>query len=174
MITRTQAERIAAAIHLVRVDWPVKQLVTLCTTTDAANWPPRDLFTALAYIALDQSATGAWISESPYRVLGEGPWLKKLDTAGDEHLVQRSAAEATERREQIRIRNQAIAHCSFCSDPSADDEIGGRLPNGQMCLHDQPVEERTAQAQRRAAAARALIRPAPKRIDVEPGASACT
>jgi hypothetical protein len=151
MITRTQIERIAASVHLLRPDWPTKQVVTLIST-DLSDWPLRDLGVALAYVALDQHPNGDWASVSPYRILEQGPWL----TAGptDHQIRREQEAQRQEALAQIRIREQAIAHCRHCDER-------GYLPEGARCPHANPdqvaeINHRgAAQAREALAAARA-------------------
>lgn len=148
MITRVQAERLAAGIHAWRPDWPLKQLVTLITD-DLADYPLRDLAVALAYIALDQHLDGTWVSQTPYRVKEQGPWL----TAGPtDHQIRREQEAARQHRlDEIRIREQAIAHCQHCDDR-------GYL-NGARCPHEQDLATLAQRAHARATQARANIKP---------------
>lgn len=68
VITKNDAERLAAAINMIRPDWPVQSLLTLLR--GYATRPLRDIGVALAWVALDPD------SESPGRLAQDGPWWK--------------------------------------------------------------------------------------------------
>lgn len=67
-----EAERIAAAINLLRPDWPLKQLQTLLADERITHRPRRDALVALAWVACETN------SASPYRVLESGPWWRAV------------------------------------------------------------------------------------------------
>lgn len=67
MPTPTETARIAAAISMLRPDWPTASLTTLITTRHAHR-PARDLAVALAYVALDAD------TRTPARINEAGPW----------------------------------------------------------------------------------------------------
>ena len=141
MINKTEAERISAAINMLRPDWPVKQLMTLIG--EIQYWPLRDLTMALAYVATDQHADGSWVSNTPYRVKEDGPWRY----ADPETLAaqQRSRRDYMARMTEQAVRKLHIRECQLCDDR-------GYLPSGSVCLHIDP--ERNAEA--RAAARQKL------------------
>lgn len=64
-----EAARIAAAMHHLRPDWPVKSLMTLLMTK-LADRPRRDVAVALAWVACESN------SATPARVLEPGPWWR--------------------------------------------------------------------------------------------------
>jgi hypothetical protein len=66
-MTKTEAERLAAAIHELRPDWPVASLVTYLAGTHAHR-AYRDIAVALAYVATDPA------TRTPKRIEGAGPW----------------------------------------------------------------------------------------------------
>jgi hypothetical protein len=70
-----EIERIAAALHQARPDWPVQQLRTLLADK-LADKPRRDVFVALAWVACESGTA------SPYRVLETGPWWKAAGVEG--------------------------------------------------------------------------------------------
>ena len=142
MINKTEAGRIAAAINMLRPDWPIGQLMTLIG--ELKHWPLRDLATALVYLALDQHADGSWVSASPYRVKEDGPWRY----ADPETLAarQRSRREYVARMTEQEVRKLRIRECSRCDD-------SGYLPSGNVCPHLDP--DRNAEA--RAAARQKLL-----------------
>jgi hypothetical protein len=49
MLTKTEAERLAAAAHALRPDWPVSSLLTYLSRHKASAY--RDVAVALAWIA---------------------------------------------------------------------------------------------------------------------------
>lgn len=75
-MTKTEAERIAAAIHDLRPDWPASSVLTLIGK-HYQHRPPRDIALALTWIALDYD------SRTPGRILENGPWWKTTSTAED-------------------------------------------------------------------------------------------
>jgi hypothetical protein len=151
MITRAEAERIAAGVHAVRPDWPLAQLMTLIG--ELRDWPMRDLDVALHYVATDQDIDGAWASKTPYRVKEQGPWRNIGASEGNLQAARdRAARELAERKQDIRTRTSDVANCTIC-----DDE--GRLETGWLCRHDLDTNERAQRAKERADRARAEIRP---------------
>lgn len=70
-----EIDRIAAAMHAVRPDWPAQQLRTLLRDK-LADKPRRDVFVALAWVACESGTA------SPYRVLETGPWWKAAGVEG--------------------------------------------------------------------------------------------
>lgn len=65
-----ERERIAAAMHHLRPDWPLRQLLTLLATPQLTDRPRRDVVVALAWVACESNTA------SPYRVLESGPWWR--------------------------------------------------------------------------------------------------
>lgn len=140
MISKHEAERIAAAVHSLRPEWPLQQVMTLCR--ELMSWSALDLGVGLAYVALDPA------SKSPYRVKEQGPWRTVgMSAPSDEAARERAKRDREERLAQIGIRTRAIAACHICDD-------NGYL-NGRVCSHS----DQTAQAHRGAQLARANIRP---------------
>ena len=64
---KREAEAVAAAIHCLRPDWPVKSLMTFIGQK-LANRPYSDVAVALTVVACDPK------SRTPTRVLESGPW----------------------------------------------------------------------------------------------------
>lgn len=67
MIEKTDAERIAAAIHALRPDWPAASVLTLIGK-HYQHRPVRDIAVALTWIACDPN------SRTPGRITEDGPW----------------------------------------------------------------------------------------------------
>lgn len=139
MITKHDAERIAAAIHAYRPEWPAGQVYTLCGELMA--WPVLDLFVGLAYVAVDPA------SKSPYRVKERGPW-RTIGTANPEaaEAAAKAARDRDERLAAIKARNLAIRRCDMCDDQGYIGAI--------VCDHE---TEQAATARRGAARARAAL-----------------
>lgn len=74
-MNETEAERIAAAIHEARPDWPATSILTLIRKNLIAK-PRRDVFVALAWIAAEAT------SKTPARVLETGPWWRAAAVEG--------------------------------------------------------------------------------------------
>lgn len=70
-----EVERIAAAMHTARPDWPARQIQTLIRD-NLLHRPRRDVFVALAWVASEGN------SHTPYRVLENGPWWRATATEG--------------------------------------------------------------------------------------------
>jgi hypothetical protein len=153
MITRTEAERIAHSIHIIRPDWPVASLATLITR-DLATWSLLEIYVGLAHVAIERTADNTgWLSQTPARVKENGPWRQVMGTDGNLQAAKdRAARELAERKQDIRTRTSDVANCTIC-----DDE--GRLETGWLCRHDLDTNERAQRAKERADRARAEIRP---------------
>lgn len=70
-----EAQKIAAAMHVVRPDWPASSVLTLIRK-NLINRPRRDVFVALAWIASETNTA------TPARVLEQGPWWKAAGVDG--------------------------------------------------------------------------------------------
>lgn len=71
-----EAERIAAAINVLRPDWPTRSLITLMQRPGLANKPRRDVAVAFAWIACEANTA------KPARVLEAGPWWQAAAIEG--------------------------------------------------------------------------------------------
>lgn len=86
-----EIERIAAAMHELRPDWPTASLRTLITK-QLSHKPRRDVCVALAWVACESA------SATPARVLNEhGPWWRAaaIDESGPAKTYDRNATCAT-------------------------------------------------------------------------------
>lgn len=70
-----EAERIAAAVHVARPDWPKTSLLTLIRK-HLIDRPRRDVFVALAWVASEPA------THTPARVLESGPWWRAAGVEG--------------------------------------------------------------------------------------------
>lgn len=69
-MNETEADRIAAAINVLRPDWPTASLRSLIGRPDLMRRPRRDVAVALTWVACESS------TKTPARVLEAGPWWK--------------------------------------------------------------------------------------------------
>ena len=67
MTTKPEAERIAAAVNVLRPQWPAKSIETQILDRHAAR-PARDVLLALCWVALDPA------TQTPSRINASGPW----------------------------------------------------------------------------------------------------
>ena len=74
-MNRHEAEQVAAAINLIRGDWPTKQITTILGRSHQHR-PARDALIALAWVAYDPD------TQTPARIDAEGPWWAAARTAG--------------------------------------------------------------------------------------------
>ena len=95
MLTRQEAERLAAAIHALRPEWPVASLLTFLGKHK--DRPLLEITVELAWVAqLPESRT-------PARITEDGPWKRAIH--GREHNTS------------AHIRRPADDDCSTCSRP---------------------------------------------------------
>ena len=102
-----ETDRIAAAMHQLRPDWPVASIRTLIRK-HLADRPRRDVAVALAWIACEPN------THTPARVLESGPWWLAAGVAGD----------TTGRREPY----DPASTCNICGKSEATcrrNEVGG-------------------------------------------------
>lgn len=67
--------RLAAAVNLLRSDWPVESVQTFIAN-HLARRPYRDAAVAMVYVATDQRGDGSYVSGTPRRALTQGPWWR--------------------------------------------------------------------------------------------------
>lgn len=112
-----EAERIAAAINILRPDWPRKSLVTLIMTK-LAHRPRRDVCVALAWVACESN------SHTPARVVEGGPWWKAAaadDGSGTSRMRYPAKAGSPD---ECRIHpGEHADHCRSC----AGDRLAGDI-----------------------------------------------
>lgn len=70
-----EAQRIAAAFHQLRPDWPASSLLTLIRK-NLLDRPRRDVAVALAWVACESGTA------TPARVLETGPWWRAAGVDG--------------------------------------------------------------------------------------------
>lgn len=109
MLTRHEAERLAASIHAIRPEWPVGSLLTFIKRHETK--PLLDLSLGLMWVALLPD------TKTPARVDEQGPW---------KYVVTNSAIAPS-------VRYAEPDDCGICSGakdgPHADHHYQQRLPN---------------------------------------------
>ena len=76
-MNENEIERIAAAVNVLRPDWPASSLRTLLAKPELAKRPRRDVAVALAWIACEST------TKTPARVLEAGPWWIATNAEGN-------------------------------------------------------------------------------------------
>ena len=76
-MNQIQIERIAAAIHALRPDWPIPSLKKF--VSDRAHQPMTDLLVQLTIVAVDPE------TKTPARIDQDGPWKQALGYRPAEH-----------------------------------------------------------------------------------------
>lgn len=89
-----EIQRIAAAAHQLRPDWPASSVATLIRK-NLADRPRRDVAVALAWVACETATS------TPARVLETGPWWRA------------AGVEGTTRREPF----DPTTTCGICGQP---------------------------------------------------------
>jgi hypothetical protein len=93
-------ERLAAAVNALRPDWPVRSLITFITR-DLGHRAVRDAAVALAWIACDPD------TQTPKRVLEQGPWWTATAAAADRPVVVAGIGELCHHCGCTRFRCQS-------------------------------------------------------------------
>lgn len=75
-MNENELQRIAAATHALRPDWPTTSLVTLLKRPELASKTRRDVAVALAWVACESE------TKTPARVLEAGPWWAASNASG--------------------------------------------------------------------------------------------
>lgn len=94
-----ERDRIAAAMHQLRPDWPAASLRTLLDRPALRDRPRRDVAVALAWIACDAK------TQTPGRVTESGPWW------------QAAAIEGSDSGGAPRHTFDPKSSCDECSQP---------------------------------------------------------
>ena len=94
-MNQIQIERIAAAIHALRPDWPIPSLKKF--VSDRANQPMTDLLVQLAIVAVDPE------TKTPARIDQDGPWKQAL------------GYRPAELNASAHIRRASPDDCGICS-----------------------------------------------------------
>lgn len=115
-----EIQRLAHAINAHRPDWIIQSLTTFISRHMAA-WTYRDAAVALTYVACDAKPDGQAASDTPKRVLEQGPWRLAASVGGD--TSQR--AHAPKLHEECPAHPGSWAHnCGLCRN----ERYGGDVP----------------------------------------------
>lgn len=109
MLTKTEAERLAAMGNALRPDWPIASLLTYLTKHKSRAY--RDVAVALAWIATDAT------TKTPARLDENGPWWKA--TQADSPTVTVHVRPAC----PDHPRNQSLG-CPECAAQVGDADAG--------------------------------------------------
>lgn len=120
-----ETERIAAAIHQLRPDWPAPSIRTLITK-HLADRPRRDVTIALAWIACEPN------THTPARVLESGPWWQAAAIDGTttglrHHYDPTTSCGVCGKPEPVCRRNELSGH-----------EFTSATDHQRRLLHDTP------------------------------------
>lgn len=135
MIDKTEAERIAEAVHALRPDWVASSIVRLIgENTDLRSRAYRDLAVAFAYVACDSATL------TPGRVREAGPWWAHTN-------AQKATVSAITTRCPEHPDEAAWA-CPRCEEDAIDPErarelaaaVRAAIPRRQVThRHPQPA-----------------------------------
>jgi len=106
-ISRSETDRIAAAIHALRPDWPVK---SLCTFIDGnlADRSYADVTVALATVAVDPK------TQTPRRVLESGPWWQAVQVAFAVHGSHATQTPGPQQPRCPKHPHELVHNCRDC------------------------------------------------------------
>ena len=79
-MNHNEIQRIAAAVNMLRPEWPIPSLITFLST-DLGHRAFRDVAVAMAWIACEPE------TRTPKRALEAGPWWATLAGNGDRPVV---------------------------------------------------------------------------------------
>lgn len=105
-----EIQRLAHAINAHRPDWMIASLTTFLTRHMSA-WPYRDAAVALTFVACDSKVDGTPASDTPKRVLEQGPWRAAAAIGGS----TAATAHAPKPHEECPTHPGRFAHnCGGC------------------------------------------------------------
>jgi hypothetical protein len=121
MLTRQEAERLAASVHALRPDWPLTSLLTFLKKRERR--PLLDIGIELTYVALLPD------TKTPARIDEAGPWKSATSTAAPTPLPRYAADD----------------DCAICNNPRDghhdDHEWRPRLPPEEWARPTQEQRE---------------------------------
>jgi len=156
MLSRSEIDRTAAAIHNLRPDWPTKSLATFIGT-DMASMAYTDVTTALTIVAVDPK------TQTPRRVLEAGPWWAAVQSAfgGGSHGT--SVPGPSSRRCTVEGHETELAR-PYCRSCIADAQVAAEIAREEAGIEPEPTlawsPEQAAINARGAADARARLKAA--------------
>lgn len=105
-----EAQRLAHAVNAHRPDWMISSLTTFITRNMSA-WTYRDAAVALTFVATDAKPDGQPASDTPKRVLEQGPWRVAAAAGGSTAM----RTHAPKRHEECPDHPGQWAHnCGGC------------------------------------------------------------
>jgi hypothetical protein len=111
-----EIRRLAHAIDALRPDWPISSLTTFIRK-NMAGWSYRDAAVALVYVACDTKTDGQHASDTPRRVLEQGPWRVAAAVGGSTAM----RTHAPKRHEECATHPGHWAHnCGGCRAEAFD------------------------------------------------------
>lgn len=106
-----EIRRLAHALDALRPDWPISSLTSFIRR-HMANWAYRDAAVALTYVATDTKPDGQHASDTPKRVLEQGPWRIAAAVGGSTSM----RTHAPKPHEECPIHPGSWAHnCGGCA-----------------------------------------------------------
>lgn len=106
-----EVQRLAHSINAHRPDWMISSLTTFITRNLSA-WTYRDASVALTFVATDAKPDGQPASDTPKRVLEQGPW-RVAAAAGGSTAIR---THAPKRHEECPDHPGHWAHnCGGCA-----------------------------------------------------------
>lgn len=133
-----EIQRIAAAMHAARPDWPALSVATLIRKK-LADRPRRDVFVALAWVASETN------SATPARVLESGPWWRAAaadvtTTSAHHHVAKVYGTTDGDPRE---ICAECALHRADCERRAATNghAFRSRLDAARPHVHDDECYE---------------------------------
>lgn len=111
-MNETEAQRLAHAINNLRPSWPISSLTSFIKRNmSSRNY--RDASVALVFVALDADAAGNYVTQTPKRVLENGPWWKAAELSGTTQLGTRRPPKRDQ--ECRKHPGQYAEHCAPCA-----------------------------------------------------------
>ena len=127
-----EVQRLAHSINAHRPDWMISSLRTFIERHMSA-WPYRDAAVALTFVACDSKPDGQPASDTPKRVLEQGPW-RVAAAAGGSTAMRTHAPKPHE--ECPNHAGQWAHNCGGCRteayDPQAEPSPDLPPPNPNL------------------------------------------
>lgn len=139
-MNQAEVQRLAHAINDLRPSWPISSLTTFIGR-NLANRNYRDVAVALVFVALDADMAGNYKTQTPKRVLENGPWWKAAEVSGIGHL---GARKPPKRSEECRTHpGQYADNCAPCQT----DRLAYDFNNAQEATMTRPAADPHAAAE---------------------------
>lgn len=105
-MNEAQIKRLAMAVSDLRPDWLGSSLTTFITR-HLAKRPYRDVAVALTWVATDMNPDGTPVTDTPARVLENGPWWRAATVEHPEQLLGKNPTAAT----ACRVCGRHVEQC---------------------------------------------------------------